>query len=105
MCLDAAALGDIPARYVIPSLPNYEFPVVGVYVDPRVVPGFMYKVRVLPEAVGNWRNTPKVEKKMLSVIKVSFSGETGGDFLFIWGQTTATPQHRQRIFSAAYLRS
>ncbi|KAK6617808.1 hypothetical protein RUM43_014036 [Polyplax serrata] len=50
MCLDAAALGDIPARYVIPSLPNYEFPVVGVYVDPRVVPGFMYKVRVLPEA-------------------------------------------------------
>ncbi|KAL0268425.1 UNVERIFIED_CONTAM: hypothetical protein PYX00_010378 [Menopon gallinae] len=49
MCLDASALGDIPARYVIPSLPNHEFPVIGVFVDPRIVPGFKYKVRVLPD--------------------------------------------------------
>lgn len=51
MCLDASSLGDIPARYVIPSLPNHEFPVIGVFVDPRVVPGFKYKVRVLPDLV------------------------------------------------------
>ncbi|PNF38294.1 hypothetical protein B7P43_G11621 [Cryptotermes secundus] len=43
--LDAANLGDIPARYVIPALKPHEFPAVGVYVDPRIVPGFRYRVR------------------------------------------------------------
>lgn len=66
MCLDAAALGDIPARYVIPSLPNYEFPVVGIYVDPRVVPGFMYKVRVLPGEVSVTCNFVTVRSKINS---------------------------------------
>ncbi|PSN44392.1 hypothetical protein C0J52_05754 [Blattella germanica] len=43
--LDAATLGDIPARYEIPALKSYEFPAVGVYVDSRIVPGFRYRVR------------------------------------------------------------
>lgn len=51
MCLNAGALNDIPARYTITSLPNYEFPAVGVYVDSRIIPGFSYRVRVLPEPV------------------------------------------------------
>lgn len=40
-------LGDIPARYTIPALDPHQFPVVGVYIDPRVVPGFKYYVKPL----------------------------------------------------------
>ncbi|GFG29966.1 hypothetical protein Cfor_11751 [Coptotermes formosanus] len=43
--LNAADLGDFPASYLIPALKPHEFPAVGVYVDPRIVPGFMYRVR------------------------------------------------------------
>ncbi|CAH0547951.1 unnamed protein product [Brassicogethes aeneus] len=46
--LDASKLGDLPARYTICALEQHQFPVVGVYVDERVVPGFKYKVRPLP---------------------------------------------------------
>lgn len=46
--LDAAELGDLPARYTICSLQPHQFPVVGVYVDKRVIPGFKYRVRPLP---------------------------------------------------------
>ncbi|KAJ9579007.1 hypothetical protein L9F63_024882, partial [Diploptera punctata] len=45
--LDAASLGDIPARYEVPALKPYEFPAVGVYVDPRIIPGFRYRVRLI----------------------------------------------------------
>ncbi|XP_067128816.1 uncharacterized protein [Centruroides vittatus] len=37
---------DIPTSYVIKGLEDYEFPVVGTYVDRRVVPGFRYRVRL-----------------------------------------------------------
>jgi hypothetical protein len=49
--LDAANLGDLPARYVIPALKSHEFPAVGVYVDPRIVPGFRYRVRPIQDQV------------------------------------------------------
>nr|CAD7266478.1 unnamed protein product [Timema shepardi] len=49
LCLDGALLGDIPARYTIPAIRTHEFPVVGVWVDPRVAPGFRYRVRPIQE--------------------------------------------------------
>ncbi|XP_013785984.1 uncharacterized protein LOC106470010 [Limulus polyphemus] len=38
---------DIPTVYTISGLRNYEFPVVGTYVDRRIVPGFKYRVRII----------------------------------------------------------
>jgi hypothetical protein len=49
--LNAADLGDFPASYLIPALKPHEFPAVGVYVDPRIVPGFMYRVRPIENEV------------------------------------------------------
>ena len=49
--LDAANLGDFPATYLIPALKPHEFPAVGVYVDPRIVPGFRYRVRPIDDEV------------------------------------------------------
>ncbi|ENN76149.1 hypothetical protein HUJ04_000027 [Dendroctonus ponderosae] len=46
--LDGAALNDLPAHYTICSLQAHQFPVCGVYIDKRIVPGFKYKVRPLP---------------------------------------------------------
>lgn len=43
--LDAGALGDIPAVYRVPQPAPHELPVIGVYIDPRVMTGFRYKVR------------------------------------------------------------
>jgi hypothetical protein len=51
MRLDAASLGDFPASYLIPALKPHEFPAVGVYVDPRIVPGFRYRVRPIVDKV------------------------------------------------------
>ncbi|ODN05800.1 hypothetical protein Ocin01_00893 [Orchesella cincta] len=36
---------DIPVTYTISGLLNHEFPVIGIYVDKRIVPGFHYMVR------------------------------------------------------------
>lgn len=47
--VDGADLNDFPARYYIPAIRKHEFPVVGIYVDPKIVPGFRYKVRPIPE--------------------------------------------------------
>ena len=49
--LDGAELGDIPAKYTVPSLQCHEFPAVGVYIDPRVLPGFKYRVRPIHEVI------------------------------------------------------
>lgn len=49
--LDASELGDLPARYTICAVHSHQFPVVGVYIDKRVIPGFKYRVRPLP-AIG-----------------------------------------------------
>lgn len=38
-------IGDIPTQYTMSGLQEYEIPVVGTYVDPRIVPGFHYRVR------------------------------------------------------------
>uniref|UniRef100_A0A1B6CT64 Uncharacterized protein n=1 Tax=Clastoptera arizonana TaxID=38151 RepID=A0A1B6CT64_9HEMI len=54
LVLYGALLKDIPAIYEIPMLHSYELPVVGVYVDPRVVPGFKYKVRPLDTVRGKY---------------------------------------------------
>ncbi|KAG8224050.1 hypothetical protein J437_LFUL001127 [Ladona fulva] len=47
--LDGSTLGDFPAIYEIPAswLKPNEFPAIGLYVDPRIVPGFRYRVRAL----------------------------------------------------------
>jgi hypothetical protein len=47
--LDASALGDFPAVYTICAVEPHQMPVVGVYTDRRIVPGFKYRVRPLPE--------------------------------------------------------
>lgn len=47
--LDASTLNDFPARYSIPVLKSYEMPVVGVFIDPRVVTGFRYRVRPIDQ--------------------------------------------------------
>ncbi|CAG9864431.1 unnamed protein product [Phyllotreta striolata] len=36
---------DVPTKYTMTGLESYELPVVGTYVDPRITPGFCYKVR------------------------------------------------------------
>ncbi|XP_066139468.1 uncharacterized protein [Euwallacea fornicatus] len=46
--LDASTLNDLPAHYTICSVLPHQFPVCGVYIDKRIVPGFKYKVRPLP---------------------------------------------------------
>ncbi|CAG9768047.1 unnamed protein product [Ceutorhynchus assimilis] len=46
--LDASTIKDLPAHYTICSLETHQFPVCGVYIDIRIVPGFKYKVRPLP---------------------------------------------------------
>ncbi|XP_029823473.2 uncharacterized protein LOC8028338 isoform X1 [Ixodes scapularis] len=39
-------VNDVPTSYVVNGLRPHEFPVIGTYVDKRVVPGFRYRVRV-----------------------------------------------------------
>ncbi|KRT84938.1 hypothetical protein AMK59_2317, partial [Oryctes borbonicus] len=39
-------IGDIPTKYAVIGLASYEMPVIGTYVDPRILPGFHYKVRL-----------------------------------------------------------
>lgn len=40
-----ADIGDFPTEYTIPALKPHEIPVVGTYVDKKIVPGFAYRVR------------------------------------------------------------
>jgi len=40
-----ANLSDVPTTYTIIGLQNHEFPVIGTYVDKRILPGFHYIVR------------------------------------------------------------
>lgn len=39
-------INDVPTSYVVNGIKPHEFPVIGTYVDKRVVPGFRYVVRV-----------------------------------------------------------
>ncbi|KAI8436834.1 hypothetical protein MSG28_010289 [Choristoneura fumiferana] len=43
--VSGADIKDIPCQYCVVGLEKYELPVIGTYVDPRVVPGFHYRVR------------------------------------------------------------
>ncbi|KAK9506370.1 hypothetical protein O3M35_008322 [Rhynocoris fuscipes] len=43
--LNGASIKDIPAIYRIKNIKKHEFPAIGIYVDPRIVPGFKYRVR------------------------------------------------------------
>ncbi|GJQ77031.1 hypothetical protein Trydic_g15225 [Trypoxylus dichotomus] len=47
--LNASHIGDFPAHYTLPPLEKYQFPAIGVYIDPRIIPGFQYLVRKLPD--------------------------------------------------------
>ncbi|KAK3735967.1 hypothetical protein QZH41_003833 [Actinostola sp. cb2023] len=46
MMANGKDIGDIPTEYRIPKLFEHELPVIGTYVDPNVLPGFRYRVRV-----------------------------------------------------------
>ncbi|XP_077298327.1 uncharacterized protein LOC143919727 isoform X2 [Arctopsyche grandis] len=59
LILDAGALGDLPAVYKIAPVLPHQFPVIGVYIDPRVHTGFRYKVKPL-----NDLNSPDGSKKL-----------------------------------------
>ncbi|XP_064461353.1 uncharacterized protein LOC135371214 [Ornithodoros turicata] len=39
-------INDVPTSYVVSGLRPHEFPVIGTFVDPRIIPGFRYRVRV-----------------------------------------------------------
>jgi hypothetical protein len=69
--LDAAKLGDFPARYMIPAIKSHEFPAVGVYVDPRIVPGFRYRVRPIQDQV-NLLETCISTKKLVNPFTATF---------------------------------
>jgi len=43
--INGALVGDVPVRLTINGLEAYEFPVIGTYVDPRILPGFFYRAR------------------------------------------------------------
>lgn len=43
--LDGKDFRDVPAKYVVPILKPYEYHVIGVCIDKRIVPGFRYRVR------------------------------------------------------------
>lgn len=47
--MDASTVGDFPAVYTVCSLKQHQMPAVGVYVDKRIIPGFKYPVRPLPQ--------------------------------------------------------
>lgn len=38
-------IGDFPTEYTIPALRPHEIPVVGTYVDNKIIPGFAFRVR------------------------------------------------------------
>ncbi|KAL8573585.1 hypothetical protein ACOMHN_047855 [Nucella lapillus] len=38
-------IGDLPVQYLVRGLRPNEMPVIGVYVDPKIVPGFRYRIR------------------------------------------------------------
>jgi hypothetical protein len=45
LVLNGCSIGDAPTMYTMTGLEPYELPVIGTYVDPRIMPGFHYKVR------------------------------------------------------------
>ncbi|KAL1462818.1 hypothetical protein WDU94_014625 [Cyamophila willieti] len=49
LVVDGKDLRDFPAKYFIPGIRKHEFPVVGIYVDPRIVCGFRYRVRPIQD--------------------------------------------------------
>ncbi|XP_022920978.2 uncharacterized protein [Onthophagus taurus] len=63
--LDASKLGDIPAKYVIQHLAQHQFPVAGVYVDQRILPGFKYSV--LPLCNNTQKTKPLFNGKALTL--------------------------------------
>ncbi|CAK9290941.1 unnamed protein product [Gordionus sp. m RMFG-2023] len=46
-------IGDLPIKYHIKNILSNELPVIGVYIDPKVLPGFKYKVRYIKEDDNN----------------------------------------------------
>ncbi|CAK1580316.1 unnamed protein product [Parnassius mnemosyne] len=43
--VNGSDINDIPCQYSVVGLERYELPVIGTYVDPRIIPGFSYRVR------------------------------------------------------------
>ncbi|XP_038209950.1 uncharacterized protein LOC119830857 isoform X1 [Zerene cesonia] len=43
--VNGSDIKDIPCQYSVVGLERYELPVIGTYIDPRIVPGFHYRVR------------------------------------------------------------
>ncbi|XP_067122150.1 uncharacterized protein [Centruroides vittatus] len=38
---------DVPTSYIVSDIQSHELPVIGTYVDRRIVPGFRYRVRLI----------------------------------------------------------
>ncbi|RUS70881.1 hypothetical protein EGW08_021361 [Elysia chlorotica] len=51
--LHAADQGHVPAKYTVKGLRRHEMPIIGVYVDSRVCPGFRYRVRRTGAPINN----------------------------------------------------
>ncbi|XP_032517000.2 uncharacterized protein LOC116769910 isoform X1 [Danaus plexippus] len=45
IAVNGCDIHDIPCQYSVVGLERYELPVIGTYVDPRIIPGFHYRVR------------------------------------------------------------
>ncbi|KAL4715950.1 hypothetical protein ACJJTC_013250 [Scirpophaga incertulas] len=43
--VNGSDINDIPCQYSLVGLERYELPVIGTFVDPRIIPGFHYRVR------------------------------------------------------------
>ncbi|KAL0838791.1 hypothetical protein ABMA28_016834 [Loxostege sticticalis] len=43
--VNGSDIKDIPCQYCVVGLEKYELPVIGTFVDPRIIPGFYYRVR------------------------------------------------------------
>lgn len=72
--LDGNDVNDIPARYYVPTLQPYEFPVVGIYIDRRVVPGFKYRIRPIDTEVSTAILPNQGEQYVNSFFHLIFQG-------------------------------
>ncbi|XP_014668807.1 PREDICTED: uncharacterized protein LOC106810056 [Priapulus caudatus] len=58
--LRGSDIGDIPTEYRVTDLRKGEQPVIGTYVDPRITPGFRYRVRCLGGALWQFDGEPRL---------------------------------------------
>jgi len=47
LTVNGADMGDLPIEFTVEGIKRNEFPIIGTYVDQRILPGFQYRVRKL----------------------------------------------------------